>query len=165
MKLRIMYLPLLVSLLSPISLYSQNSNKPDLPVDTQLDQLRTLSRDELDVVKVLTAQERAWNRGDIDVFLSAYKNSPDLVFIGRQVSKGFAQLQTDYKHNYPNKDAMGTLSFSELEPHLLDERFAFVIGHYRVDRSKKAGGPAEGIFSLVFEKTDKGWKIIVDHTT
>jgi ketosteroid isomerase-like protein len=165
MKLRIMYLPLLVSLLSPISLYSQNSNKPDLPVDTQLDQLRTLSRDELDVVKVLTAQERAWNRGDIDAFLSAYKNSPDLVFIGRQVSKGFAQLQTDYKHNYPNKDAMGTLSFSELEPHLLDERFAFVIGHYRVDRSKKAGGPAEGIFSLVFEKTDKGWKIIVDHTT
>jgi ketosteroid isomerase-like protein len=165
MKLRIMYLPLLVSLLSPISLYSQNSNKPDLTVDTQLDQLRTLSRDELDVVKVLTAQERAWNRGDIDVFLSAYKNSPDLVFIGRQVSKGFAQLQTDYKHNYPNKDAMGTLSFSELEPHLLDERFAFVIGHYRVDRSKKAGGPAEGIFSLVFEKTDKGWKIIVDHTT
>jgi ketosteroid isomerase-like protein len=160
-----MYLPLLVSLLSPISLYSQNSNKPDLTVDTQLDQLRTLSRDELDVVKVLTAQERAWNRGDIDVFLSAYKNSPDLVFIGRQVSKGFAQLQTDYKHNYPNKDAMGTLSFSELEPHLLDERFAFVIGHYRVDRSKKAGGPAEGIFSLVFEKTDKGWKIIVDHTT
>lgn len=165
MKLRILYLPLFVSLLSPISLYSQNSNKPDLPVDTQLDQLRALSRDELDVIKVMTAQERAWNRGDMDAFLSAYKDSPNLVFIGHQVSKGFAQLQTDYKHNYPNKDAMGTLSFSELEPHLLDERFAVVIGHYRVDRSKKAGGPADGTFSLVLEKTDKGWKIIVDHTT
>jgi len=165
MKLRILYLPLFVLLLSPISSYSQSSDKPDPPADTQLDQLRALSRDELDVIKVMTAQERAWNRGDMDAFLSAYKDSPNLVFIGHQVSKGFAQLQTDYKHNYPNKDAMGTLSFSELEPHLLDERFAVVIGHYRVDRSKKAGGPADGTFSLVLEKTDKGWKIIVDHTT
>jgi ketosteroid isomerase-like protein len=166
MKLRMTYLLLFVSLLSsPIYLHSQNSNKPDPPIDTQLDQLRTLSRDELDIIKVLTAQERAWNRGDIDAFLSGYKDSPDLIFIGRQVSHGFAQLQTDYKHNYPNKDAMGALSFSELEPHLLSDRFAVVLGHYRVDRNKKAGGPADGIFSLVFEKTDKGWKIIVDHTT
>ena len=166
MKLRMTYLLLFVSLLSsPIFLHSQNAAKPDPPIDTQLDQLRTLSRDELDIIKVLTGQERAWNRGDIDAFLSGYKDSPDLVFIGRQVSKGFAQLQTDYKHNYPTRDAMGTLSFSELEPHLLDERFAVLIGHYRVDRSKKAGGPADGTFSLVLEKTDKGWRIIVDHTT
>jgi ketosteroid isomerase-like protein len=60
---------------------------------------------------------------------------------------------------------MGTLSFSELEPHILDEHFAIVLGHYRLDRSKKAGGNAEGVFSLVLEKTRDGWKIIVDHTT
>jgi ketosteroid isomerase-like protein len=129
------------------------------------DQLRTLTRDELDIVKVLTKQEGAWNRGDVDAFATGYKNSPETLFVGRQISRGYDQMVNEYKHNYPTRDAMGTLSFTDLEPHLLDEHFAVVLGHYHLDRSKKAGGSAEGIFSLVFEKTKDGWKIIVDHTT
>lgn len=163
MKLRTHGVLLLVlAIWVPGSLMAQNQPPPQ---DRPQDQLRTLSRDELDVVKVLTVQERAWNRGDIDAFLSGYKDSPDILFVGRQVSRGFQELQLDYKKNYANKEAMGILSFSELEPHILDERFAVALGHYHLDRSKKAGGPADGVFSLVFEKTDKGWKIIVDHTT
>ena len=129
------------------------------------DQLRTFSHDELNIIKVLNAQEAAWNRGDLNSFATGYKNSPETLFIGRQISRGYDQMLADYKGNYPNKEAMGTLSFSDLEPHMLDEHFAVVIGKYHLDRSKKAGGPADGIFSLIFEKTDKGWKIVVDHTT
>ena len=129
------------------------------------DQLATLSRQQLDVVKVLIAQERAWNDGDLDGFAKGYKNSPDTLFVGHQVSRGYDQMLADYKHNYPNKEAMGTLSFSELEAHPLDEKFAVVLGKYHLERTKKNGGNAEGVFSLVLEKTDKGWKIIVDHTT
>jgi ketosteroid isomerase-like protein len=70
-----------------------------------------------------------------------------------------------YKRDYPNKAVMGTLGFAELEVHPLDDRFAVVIGKYHLERGKKEGGNADGIFSLVLEKTDKGWKIIVDHTT
>ena len=51
------------------------------------------------------------------------------------------------------------------EVHPLDENFAVVIGRYRLERSKKDGGNVEGLFSLVVEKTDNGWKIVVDHTT
>ena len=145
--------------LLPATLRAQN------PAPTAPDQLRTLSREELDIVKVLTRQEDAWNHGDLDAFATGYKNSPDILFVGRQISRGYDQMLADYKHNYPNKDAMGTLSFSELEPHILDEHYAVVLGHYKLERTKKAGGNAEGIFSLVFEKTDTGWKIIVDHTT
>jgi uncharacterized protein (TIGR02246 family) len=134
---------------------------PDKPAD----QLRTLSRDELDVVKVVTQQERAWNDGDLDAFAKGYKNTPDIVFIGEHISKGFADMLNEYKKNYPNRDAMGTLTYSELEPHILDEHYAVLVGKYRLDRNKKAGGSAEGFFSLVFEKTDKGWKIVLDHTT
>ena len=47
----------------------------------------------------------------------------------------------------------------------LDENFAVVVGKYRLDRGKKDGGNAGGLFTLVLEKTDKGWKIIIDHTT
>ena len=128
-------------------------------------QLKVASPTELGVVKVLVAQEAAWNRGDIEGFATGYKNSPDVLFIGSHVSHGHDDLLSDYRKNYPNREAMGTLGFSELEVRPLDEQFAVVIGKYHLERSKKAGGNADGIFSLVFEKTDVGWKIVVDHTS
>ena len=60
---------------------------------------------------------------------------------------------------------MGTLAFSELEVHPLGESFAICIGKYHLERAKKEGGAADGIFSLVLEKTSEGWKIVLDHTT
>ena len=131
----------------------------------QSTQLKTASQQELDVIKVLLKQESAWNRGDIETFAEGYKDSPDTLFINNQVQRGYTGMLDAYHHNYPTRDAMGTLSFSELEVHPLDDKFAVCIGKYKLDRSKKNGGNAEGLFSLVFEKTDKGWKIVVDHTT
>lgn len=127
--------------------------------------LTTVPQQQLDVIKVLISQEEAWNRGDIEGFAQAYKDAPDTLFITTTVSRGFDGLLDAYKRNYPNRAAMGTLAFSGLEVRPLDERFAVVIGRYALERGKKDGGNAEGIFSLVLEKTDKGWKIVVDHTT
>ena len=165
-------LPFLLALLFVFPILSARAQDPpatpqDAPARPQdtTSNLHTATRVELDVIKVLLAQEAAWNRGDIDTFAQAYKNSPDTLFITRQVNRGYAGLVEEYKRDYPNRAAMGTLAFTDLEVHGLDEKFAVCIGKYELDRSKKDGGRAEGIFSLVFEKTDKGWKIIVDHTT
>jgi ketosteroid isomerase-like protein len=127
--------------------------------------LHTASRQELDVIKVLLAQENAWNQGDLNGFVSAYKDAPDTLFITKQVSRGYAGLIEEYRRDYPSRGSMGTLAFSELEVRTLDENFAVAIGKYHLDRGKKDGGNADGMFSQVFEKTDKGWKIIIDHTT
>jgi ketosteroid isomerase-like protein len=135
-----------------------------LPAQTP-DPLHTASRQELNIIKVLLAQENAWNKGDLTAFADTFKDSPDTLVITHQVSRGFAGLLDEYKHDYPNKAAMGTLSYSDLEVHPLDENFAVVVGKYHLERGKKDGGVAEGLFSLVLENTDKGWKIIVDHTT
>ena len=136
-----------------------------LSVRAQDDQLKTASKQELDIIKVLVAQEAAWNKGDLEGFILGYKNSPDTLFVTHQVFRGVEGMLNEYHHNYPTKAAMGTLGFSELEVHPLDENFAVVLGKYHLDRGKKEGGPADGIFSLVFEKTDQGWKIIIDHTS
>jgi ketosteroid isomerase-like protein len=141
-------------LLAPITLSAQNP-----------DRLHTASRQELDVIKVLLAQEAAWNRGDLPAFASGYKDSPDTLFITHQISRGYAGLLDQYRRDYPNRAAMGTLTFSELEVHPLDENYAVCIGKYHLERGKKDGGNAGGIFSLIFEKTTDGWKIIIDHTT
>lgn len=128
-------------------------------------QLHTASPTELGVIKVLLAQEKAWNNGDLDGFAKGYKNSPETLFLSGTVNRGFAGMVESYHRDYPNKAAMGTLAFSELEVHPLDERFAVCVGKYHLERGKKEGGNANGLFSLVLEKTDQGWKIVVDHTT
>jgi len=127
--------------------------------------LHTATQQELDVVKVLLKQEAAWNKGDIDKFAEGYKDSPETIFLSRTLSRGYAGMVTAYHQNYPTHAAMGTLAFSELEVHRLDDNFAVCIGKYHLERSKKDGGNTEGMFSLVFEKTEAGWKIVVDHTT
>jgi len=130
-----------------------------------LQALTTASREQLDVVKVLLAQQAAWNKGDIDAFVATYKDAPDTLMVTHQISHGFAGLVEEYRHDYPTKAAMGTLTFSELEAKTLDADFAIVVGKYHLERAKKEGGNAEGVFSVVLEKTDKGWKIVLDHTT
>jgi ketosteroid isomerase-like protein len=127
--------------------------------------LHTASRTELDVVKVLLAQEKAWNAGDLEGYVKGYKDSPDTIFVGRSISEGYTQILDEYKRNYSTRASMGTLAFSELEVHSLSDTFAACLGKYHLDRSKKDGGSADGIFSLVLQKTDQGWKIVLDHTT
>lgn len=145
---------LVFTLLAPALLPAQEPNP-----------LHTATRQELDIVKVLIAQENAWNKGDLAAFASGYKDSPDTLFITHQVFRGFAGLVEEYKRDYPSKAAMGTLAYSDLEVHPLDENFAIVLGKYHLERSRKDGGNAEGLFSLVVENTDNGWKIVLDHTT
>lgn len=127
--------------------------------------LTVMSHDALALVKVLTAQERDWNAGDLNGFLEGYKKSPETTFVGTSVQHGWDEMAAHYRTNYPTREAMGQLSFSDLEPHLLDDRYAVLTGRYSLERGKKFGGNANGVFSLVFEKTDAGWKIIVDHTS
>ncbi len=107
--------------------------------------LHTASRLELDVVKAVLAEEKAWNKGDLAAYESGYKNSPSTLFMRAPRSRAaITQMVEDYKHNYPTQASMGTLDFSELEVHPLSDTFAVCIGKYHLDRSKKQGGPADG---------------------
>lgn len=119
--------------------------------------------------QVINTQEADWNRGDIESFLHGYKNSPETVFVGRTVRKGYQAILENYRKNYPGKEKMGTLTFSEIEVRPLSSecglKFALVTGRYHLDRTEAAGGEASGVFDLVWEKTTEGWKIILDHTS
>jgi ketosteroid isomerase-like protein len=113
---------------------------------------------------VLNQSAADWNRGDLDAFASSYKNSPDILFIGRTVSHGYAQMLAHYKARYPTRDSMGTLSFTQLDVQPLDDSFATVTGHFHLERTTSGGGNADGFFLLVVEKTPAGWKIVRDDT-
>lgn len=120
---------------------------------------------DLAIRAVLDKQVEDWNRGDMEAFASGYKNSPDILFIGSKISRGYAQMIDTYRKNYGTKEKMGTLSFSDLEVQPLDQRFATMTGHFHLERTAAGGGDADGHFLLVFEKTPAGWKIVRDDTT
>lgn len=115
--------------------------------------------------KVLEDQTAAWNRGDVRAFMEGYLDSPEITFVGKDISRGHAAVLARYLKNYPTKDAMGTLRFSDIEIKMLGKGYASVLGRFHLDRAQQAGGEANGIFTLVFHRTAKGWKVISDHTS
>jgi uncharacterized protein (TIGR02246 family) len=129
--------------------------------------------DEATIRGVLDAQVAAWNRGDVITFMQGYRNSPTTTFVGKTIQHGYDNILARYQKGFAGKEKMGQLTFSELEVRQLDAHFATVTGHFHLARSAAGGGDAQGIFSLVFEKsaektagkTAGGWKIILDHTS
>jgi hypothetical protein len=66
--------------------------------------------------KVIDDQQSAWNRHDLEAFMSGYWNSPDLTFFsGAHESKGWQAALDRYKKNYQSAGhEMGKLEFVNL---------------------------------------------------
>ena len=114
---------------------------------------------------VLEKQTEDWNRGDLDAFATGYKNSPDILFIGSKVSRGYAGMVERYRTAFGTREKMGTLSYSDVEVQPLDQHFATVTGRFHLERTAAGGGNADGSYLLVLEKMPQGWKIVRDVTT
>ncbi len=112
---------------------------------------------------VLMAQQAAWNRGDIVAFMDGYARSDDIVFTsGGKVRRGFDATLSKYRTSYVDGGAMGRLGFELIETRLLGPDAALVMGRFELTETPKAGS---GLFTLIFERTDDGWRCIHDHTS
>ena len=145
-----------------------------------------------DVNQVLDEQLQGWNEGNIDKFMQGYIKDSSVRFItNKRVKTSWQEITDSYKKNYPNKDAMGQLSFYRDEVRWINESayIAQVIGRWQVVQTHKetANGSVEthgntpsthniiqhnknsqdtlsGRFSLIFIGTPQGPKIQIDHT-
>ena len=116
-----------------------------------------------EIESVLKMQQDAWNHGDIESFLKGYWRSPNLTFSGSDGTlRGWNAVLQRYKTAYPDRAAMGQLTFSDLEYHELGSHAYLVLGKWHLDR---AGGAIGGVFTLVFQHFPVGWRIIHDHTS
>jgi uncharacterized protein (TIGR02246 family) len=133
--------------------------------------LATTADDAVAIRQVLGQQQAAWNRGDVVDFMHGYKDAPDTTFVGSSVRKGYREILDSYRKHYATRQQMGQLTFSDLDVRLLpgasgEPRYAVVTGHFHLDRT--AHGEAaqdDGVFSLLWERTAAGWKIILDHSS
>lgn len=127
--------------------------------------------DETAIRATITAQAEAWNRADVDGFMQSYEDSPDTTFIGQSIGKGYKPILERYKQAYNTAEQMGKLTFTDINIRLLPgacgkSELALVTGRFHLERTAKGEAKKDdGIFSLVWRKGPKGWKIILDHTS
>ena len=97
--------------------------------------------DDAAVRAVLTAQQAAWNRGDLDGFMAGYDKSPDLVFTsGGHIRHGWQETYDKYKAKYgSDRSTMGKLSFEVLGVQSLGADGAIVLGRWKLTETLRRG--------------------------
>lgn len=132
----------------------------------QADDLKDMRAAAEQAIKhVLAAQVEAWNRGDLEGFMSGYWNSPELTFFsGGNISKGWQAALQRYQRTYQGAGKeMGTLEFQDLNIDVLGRQTAAVTGKWQLTMSD--GKKPHGLFTLILKKMQAGWRIVHDHTS
>jgi ketosteroid isomerase-like protein len=122
------------------------------------------AKDQAAVKKVLDDQVVAWNKGDLEGFMTGYWKSDKLSFFsGEKKTVGWQATLDRYRKRYQaDGKEMGKLSFDELSIELLGDGHALVRGRFRLALGKES---PTGIFTLVLRKLPEGWRIVHDHTS
>ncbi|MFK7818405.1 MAG: DUF4440 domain-containing protein [Planctomycetaceae bacterium] len=115
--------------------------------------------------EVLAKQQTAWNAGNIPGFMDGYVHTKKLRFAsGGTFRFGWETTLKKYQDGYPNKQAMGQLTFSDLHVQVLSNEWAEVFGRWELKR----GGEFEdigGLYTLLMQRTKAGWRVLHDHTS
>jgi hypothetical protein len=124
------------------------------------------AQEDADFAQIRTAllqQQSDWNRGDIPAFMEVYWKSDQLQFIGANgVTKGWQQTLDNYHRRYPDRDAMGQLTFGIVSMEKLSKKSVFLVGTWDLKRKNDAPG---GHFVLIWKKIQGKWVITADHTS
>ena len=120
-------------------------------------------KDQGAVTNVLMQQVAAWNKGDINAFMQTYAKTDSIMFIGSKgVTYGWDSTLQHYKNSYPDKAAMGTLSFELKQFKQLSGKYFYVVGKFILVREN---GNLSGYFNLLLKKIRGQWLIVADHTS
>lgn len=121
------------------------------------------SEEKNEIMKVLNLQETAWNKGDLEEYMSGYWHSDSLMFVGSKgIQFGWEKTLANYKKSYPDKKAMGELSFEIISLDVLSEESAFMLGKWFL---KRENGNLSGHFTLLWKKISGEWKVVIDHSS
>src|SRR5262245_48291675 len=117
-----------------------------------------------EIQHLLDGQAAAWNRGDVEGFMTGYWRSPELSFSsGRELFRGWQSTLDRYRKRYVNDGReMGQLALTELQIEPLGVEHAFVRGRCQVTASRDV---MSGLITLILHSFPDGWRIIHDHTS
>lgn len=118
---------------------------------------------EVEIRSLLKKQTEAWNRGDLDGFMEGYWKSDSLMFIGKSgITYGWQQTLDNYKKGYPDKTAMGFLTFTLIQLKPLSKKYFSVVGKWHL---KRTIGDLGGHYTLLLKKIKGKWVVVADHSS
>jgi len=122
------------------------------------------SNKDIERVKTLLfQQQKDWDNGDIDAFMEVYWKSDELQFGGANgITRGWQNTLENYKKRYPNKAAMGGLTFKIKDITKQGRKVISLTGSWDLKRDI---GDIGGHFLLIWRKIDGDWRIVADHTS
>ena len=139
----------------------------------RLGAVRRESDARLQVARLLDEQAAAWTRGDLEAFCSAW--AEDAVFVSPTgLTRGRQQVLEHYRHRYPGREAMGTLTLEVQEARpawgtevsLLGDavpgrvQSVSVVARWTLKRPPQPD--ASGLTLLVLRPRGRGWEIVQD---
>jgi len=130
------------------------------------------ARDEVAVM--LETEAGAWNRGDLEAFVSSH--AEDAVFVTpKGMTRGRRAVLDRYRESYPDLEAMGTLSFEIVDLRPIAGTEISMLGDAAPGRVHGASvvarwtlayagerEPATGLTLLVLHRTAHGWVVVHD---
>ena len=117
---------------------------------------------EIDLM--MSASAAAWNRGDLDLFVSDYLPGQGTTFIGRRgVLRGVDAIRANYAARFAPGGQRDSLHFEQMEVDELAPNVANVIAWYVLQRGDSV--TARGPTSLVMRKMNGRWRIVHDHSS
>jgi hypothetical protein len=115
--------------------------------------LSAQTKQEEEIMKVLAAQQKCWNAGDIECYMNGYWKSDSLMFIGKNgITYGWNNTLERYKKSYPGKAAMGELSFKIISLNILSDESAFIIGEWKVSRESDNLNAIGSLYPIILHK-------------
>jgi ketosteroid isomerase-like protein len=116
------------------------------------------------ISKNMAEQEASWNKGDVEAFMAHYWKSDSLKFIGSKgLTYGWQQTLENYKKGYPDKSAMGQLTFTNHEIRPVGDDYVYVVGKWELAREEL--DDLSGHYTLLWQLIDGHWVIISDHSS
>jgi ketosteroid isomerase-like protein len=123
----------------------------------------TDSNPEQEIRNVLDEQVAAWNDGSLADFMDGYWQSDSLRFAsGGNIRTGWDETLAAYERGYPDRAAMGTLAFGDLDIRVLSPEWAMVFGQWELEREQDR---PSGLFTLLMQRRAEGWRVVHDHTS
>ena len=116
-------------------------------------------QDELE--QMMQASADAWTADDLDAFMLAFHNSPDLTFaIPTGITKGWQPL----KERYAPSIVKSNLWFTDIETTVITADTALVFARFH-NVMKEDEAYSTGLTTLLCKKIDGRWVIVHDHSS
>lgn len=121
------------------------------------------NNDRSAILKVLEKQRSDWNNGNIESYMEGYWKSDSLLFVGKSGPQyGWQRTLDNYKRSYPDRAAMGYLTFGIKQVQIIAKDQAFVLGSWHLKREKDE---PKGYFTLLLRRINGQWRVVADHSS